>query len=220
MTLVLLIPYDQGCVLMADRQETFSDGSKDDLTKLYCHGDDGPAMGCAGGADLIRKLFSELRGLNFSTQSPLTIIKQQLDQSIREASENAALMGPGLDPDRMKIDFLLVETQNDDLVASSFNGLWTRKLDRTKIHAIPEDNVVVKQYLIDTTSFTEENAIGFGLRVLRQISLHNYTVGPPEYHGYDMIKIDDTGKFAFVSKPATFRRLTVSELLAEMNPIE
>ena len=220
MTLVLLIPYNQGCLLIADRQETFPDGSKIEFTKLYCHGDNGPALGCAGGADLIRKLYSELRGQDFSTQDSFTIIKKKLDQSIKEASKNATLMGPGLDPYRLGIDFLLVELQNKNMVASLFNRLWIRKIDRNKICAIPEENIAVRQYLIDTTSFSEKDAIGFGAKILRQVSFNNVTVGPPEYHGYDMIKVTNSGKFSFVNEPATFQRLTVNELLNEMNPIE
>lgn len=218
--MVLLIPYNQGCFLIADRQETFRDGSKTEFTKLYLHGDNGPAMGCAGGADLIRKLYSELRGLDFSIQTPSTSIKQKLDQSIKEAHENAALIGPGLDPDRLKIDFFLIEIRNNEIDTSLFNRLWIRKIDRAKIHAIPEENIAVRQYLIDTTSFSEEDAISFGIEILRQVSFHNVTVGPPEYHGYDMIKTTNSGKFSFVSEPATFQRRTVNELLTEIKSIE
>jgi hypothetical protein len=215
LTLVLHIPFNQGCLLIADRQETYDDGSKTNFTKLCSYGDNGPAMGCAGGSDLIRKLFSEVKTIDFSiVENPIKTVKERLEQSITEARENAKLIGPGIDPTQLRVEFFFVEIQEGTISSKSFNCLWgIKEMDGNIINALPENNKDVKEYLIDTSSFSKDKAKRLGVEILRQVSLRDSTVGAPEYHGYDVIEITNSGKFSFYSKPAIYKRCTITELL-------
>lgn len=87
------------------------------------------------------------------------------------------------------------------------------------IRAVPENCQEVSNYIgIDTSSLTEEKAIKAGEVVLRQAVFSNYSIGPPEYHGYDLIKVTRDGQFSFSNKEgAIIPRVDPSNLLNHVN---
>jgi hypothetical protein len=67
LTLILFIPYQQGCILLSDKQRTLLpsnlknwDGHKDEFTKLFFDNKMGFALGCAGNLDIAEVFFSNL----------------------------------------------------------------------------------------------------------------------------------------------------------------
>jgi hypothetical protein len=56
-----MIPYNQGCILLADMQNTFGSGSKQERIKLLLLGPNGPALGCTGDSQPIENLFAALK---------------------------------------------------------------------------------------------------------------------------------------------------------------
>jgi len=61
MTLILLIPYSQGCKLLADRQNSYDCGSKQERTKILLQSANGPALGCVGDSRFIENFFATIR---------------------------------------------------------------------------------------------------------------------------------------------------------------
>jgi len=86
------------------------------------------------------------------------------------------------------------------------------------ISAVPENFQEISNYIgIDTRSLTEGKAIKAGEVILRQAVFSNYSIGPPEYHGYDLIKVTKDGKFSFSKEKATIRKVDPSNLLSYIN---
>jgi len=61
LTIVLLIPYKEGCILIADRLNSFDTGSKHERTKVLLVSDEGPLLGCAGDSRFIETFFERIQ---------------------------------------------------------------------------------------------------------------------------------------------------------------
>ena len=218
MTLVLLIPYSQGCILLADRQDSYSDSdSKQERTKLLLQSANGPALGCTGDSRFIENLFATIREKWGSLQGDTyNRFKGLYEKLLVETHEQNKLTGARIN---LVIETILVEVQNGNIVSFGAAGpLRSRTINCQRIAAAPEDFPEVQQYLrIDSKNLSEKEAVDLGEQILRQMCFLRYTVGPPEYHGYDYIKITPEGVFEGKTVGAKLLRLDPSQLLSKVH---
>ena len=120
------------------------------------------------------------------------------------------------------IETLFVEVIAETILSFTAAGpALSRTLDCKKIVAVPEDFPEAQQYLrIDSRNLSEKEAIDLGEQILRQMCFLNYTIGPPEYHGYDFIKVKANGAFAGVTIPAKLNMLDPSQLINKVRITE
>jgi len=217
LTLVLLIPYSEGCILLADRQNSYDSGSKQERTKILLQSANGPALGCAGDSRLIENLFASIKE-KWSSQEgdSYNKFKTIYEKLLVETAELNKLTGARIDP---LIETILVEVQGGKIVSLGAAGpARSRMIDCQSIVAIPEDFPEVQQYLrIDSRSLSEKEAIDLGEQILRQMCFLNYRIGPPEYYGYDFIKITPDGAFADKNVGAKLDRLDPSQLFSKVH---
>jgi hypothetical protein len=216
LTLVLLIPYNQGCILLADRLNSFDSGSKQERKKILLQSANGPALGCAGDSRFIENLFLSIReewgSLRGDSYNKFKALYEKL---ILETYELNKLTGAKID---LSIETILVEVQGGKIVSFVAAGLIRSKIiDCQSILAIPEDFPEVQQYLrIDSRNLSENEAIDLGEQILRQMCFLNYRIGPPEYHGYDFVRITADGTFADTKVEAKLDRLDPSQLIKKV----
>lgn len=217
MTLVLFIPHVNGFILLADKQNTIRGTiEKNEVLKLHLQSENGPAVGCAGHTLLIQTLFSHLREEHFApNQNVCDTIRRKLNQSVDEVTEDARRYGPGLEEGELRTDMLVFQRNNGNFVLSKFTGLVVTTIaNLLHIQAVPECNPEAARYLdIDTSDLPEGLAIKVGEEILRQMSFGNYKIGSPEYHGYDLIKVNNAGFFATDNIAGTLPRVDPTELL-------
>ena len=215
MSLILFIPHSEGCILLADRQDTLESGSKNEVTKLYVQGVKGPAIGSSGNTHVIQDLYDKIRD-KWETEEGNSYdkIKVFYKEVYTGVLEIRTLTGTRVDP---HLEMLIVEAGGGNIAAFCLKGFIRTRIDAGHIGAVPEGVSEVQQYLrLDTSELSEEEAILFGELILRQVAFSNYTVGPPEYHGYDYVKISTDGNFIFEHKKETLPRLEPSELLKKV----
>jgi hypothetical protein len=216
--LVLFIPYSQGCILLADRQDTYGDGSKAEILKLFLLRENGPAIGCSGPSTIIRKFYSDLAE---SKLMPDEGICEQatkiLEKIFIDIQRNARYSQNGLRAGDLALDALIMESHEGKITLSKLESLLPYRLDPSKIVAIPRIPDAERYLNIDTSDFSEKKAIFLGEEILRQVSFSNYTIGPPEYHGYDMIKITNAAAFSVDSVGRTLVKRDASELSDYVN---
>jgi len=218
LTLVLLVPHRQGFVLIADRQNTRENGYKDEFTKLYLQSDQGPAIGCAGSTEIIKALYGEIKAsADITNNNICEKIKEIQTNILPDILKTASLIGPGLLSGKLTLEIFVIKAEAGNVVPLYMQGFCVRKINASKINAIPEESPNVRRYLdIDTNTFSEKKAILVGYEVLRQAVLSNYKIGPPEYHGYDLIKVRRNGEFTSITQ-AGLQEMSVSELLNHLN---
>jgi hypothetical protein len=217
LTLVLLIPYSQGCILLADRQNTYDSGSKQERTKILLQSANGPALGCAGDSRFIENFFASLREKWISIEGDsYNKFKTVYEKLLVETSELNKLTGAKIDP---LVETILVEVQAGKIVSFGAAGpARSRMIDCESIVAIPEDFPEVQQYLrIDSKNLSEKEAIDLGEQILRQMCFLNYEIGPPEYHGYDFVKITPDDVFTDKKVGAKLNRLDPSQLFSKVH---
>jgi hypothetical protein len=215
-----MIPYSQGCLLLADRQNSYDRGSKQERTKVLLLSANGPALGCAGDSRLIENLFATLREKwNTLQTDSYNRFKSIYEKLLVETAESNRLTGARTDP---VIETLFVEVNTGTILSFTAAGpARSRTLDGQKIVAIPEDFPEVQQYLrIDSRNLSEKEAIDLGEQILRQMCFLNYMIGPPEYHGYDFVKVTPNGDFASATIPAKLNMLDPSQLINKVRITE
>jgi hypothetical protein len=216
-----MIPYSQGCILLSDRQNTFDTGSKQERIKLLLLGSNGPVIGCAGESQLIENLFANITEEWHLLQGDSYTKFKKIFEKFLEAQMNIRrLTGAGIDPSGV-VETILVEVQSGQITSFSATGLIRKKVACNNIVAIPTDFPEVQPYLkIDSKSLLEKEAIDLGEQILRQTCFFNYKVGPPEYHGYDYVKITPAGNFTKNNIVAKFPKLDPSQLIDKVRIVE
>lgn len=216
--MVLFIPHSQGCVLLADRQDSYYDGSKIEINKLRLQDENGPAIGCSGPSTIIRKFYSDLAKSRINPEIDVCDqIKKALENVFIELQGNARYSKDGLGADDLALDALVIEFQEGKITLSRLESLVPYRLDASKMAAIPRIPVVERYLNIDSSNFSEKKAILLGEEILRQLSFFYHTIGPPEYHGYDMIKITNAATFSIDGSNRTLVKRDASELLNYVN---
>jgi hypothetical protein len=195
LTLILFIPHSHGYVLVSDRQDTFTGtGAKTEVTKLYIQSKTGPAVGCSGSTSVIQNLYSKMtdKWINLSGKA-CDRIKSLYTEILGEAANVRRLTGSDIEAD---LEMLVIETDNGKIEPFYMFKTFERRISSTHIFAVPQNFPELQRYLGDPIPLsTEDDAIRLGEFILRQMVFSNYTIGPPEYHGYDVVRISETGEF-------------------------
>lgn len=217
MTLVLFIPHGQGCVLIADRQNTRKQGIKDEVTKIYLEGDEGPAIGCAGSTEIIQNLYARMRDSGNITNSN---IRERVNDLWLEITKNVikvhSIVGEqGIKYEELDIESLIIEIDRGSITPFYMHRGNYRRIDMDTITAIPTGLPDINTFLkIPVVELSEETAIKLGEYILRQMVFSNYEIGPIEYHGYDFIRVSIDGQFTLDKKgPTVKRNLGYSDIL-------
>lgn len=217
MTLILFIPHSHGYVLVSDRQDTFPEtGAKTEVTKLHIQGNSGPAVGCAGSTSVIQNLYSKMIDTweNLSGKA-CDRIKSVYTQILEEAANVRSLTGPDIDID---LEMLVIEANNGKIEPFYMFKTFERRISQTHIFSVPQNFPELQHYLGDPILLsTEEDAIRLGESILRQVVFSNYTVGPPEYHGYDVVRISKIGGFSYSKVDPTIKREDLKLLLEHLH---
>lgn len=218
MTLVLFIPHSEGFVLISDRQNTskYPAVEKNEVKKLHLQSENGPAIGCAGHTFLIQTFFSDLRSGNLGTQGNICKnIEETLRNAFLKVTDDARKFGSHLEGEELRPEMLVLYIENGKIFLSKFTGFISHLItDLSKIYSVPEVSPLAARYLcIDTGKLTESEAVLVGEEILRQMAFDNYTIGPPEYHGYDVIRVNRGGSFLEYTVPKTNDRVESSDLL-------
>jgi len=216
MTLVMYIPYKEGCILISDRQDTEEVRNgicKREVKKLYLVSEKGPAIGCSGDTELFLALFEKLRHqTNVNNDNVCdTIVKLLL-----ELAKQWKDMYGGIEHSLENIEMFVVTWKNG-IIPYHLHGILPKSIDRARCHGIGTGYSASGPLLNpSTTNLSDQEVIALGEEIMRQVARLNYTVGPPEYHGYDIIKVSKNGKFITDSKPPTIRELDFASIIKEL----
>lgn len=207
MTLVLFVPYDEGCILFGDRQNSYDDGYKEEVQKLHLQSHIGPAMGCAGDTELIETLYARMRTETINSRNVCRRVKKLLTAICEELGKTRSYGTAGL---YENVEMIIVAADDQRLTPFYMHGLVERPIGE-KIEAIPKDNREVRKFLgsqsIDTHTFSERQAILLSEQILTQMVFYNSKIGPPEYHGYDYIRVSKGG-FSLIHRNPTKERFS------------
>lgn len=217
MTLILFIPHSHGYVLVADRQDTFTGtGCKTEVTKLYIQSKTGPAVGCSGSTSVIQNLYSKMSDAweNLSGKA-CDKIKSLYTEILEEAAKVRQLTGSDIEAD---LEMLVIETNEGKIEPFYMFKTFERRISSTHIFAVPQNFPELQHYLGEPIPLSaEEDAIDLGEFILRQMVFSNYTIGPPEYHGYDVVRISETGKFSCSKVEPKIKREDLKLLLERLH---
>jgi hypothetical protein len=113
-----------------------------------------------------------------------------------------------------RLEMLIVEVDEGEIMPFYMLGLMESKIDVPCIKCVPQYFPEIQSYLgLLTDSLSEKEAISLGEGILKQACLFNLNVGPPEYHGYDVIKVSRSGDFSHFRKEPVEKRKDPMELL-------
>lgn len=201
MTLILFVPHKNGYLLVSDRQDThFSSNEKFDFQKIYFNTPNGPAIGFSGSTDLIRIVCSHLGAVDLTDENTVfKNIQDQIDKDKKNLELEAGKFATvALNPGELKLEMLVLYKFERVKLAKLTNFNCEPLTDLRRIHAAPDLNPEAKRYLeISTSDLDEREAIEIGREILQQTSLGNFTIGPPEYHGFDVISVSMEGVFTY-----------------------
>lgn len=222
MTLVMYIPHEKGCILIADRQDTATDSMglcKREVRKLYLVSEKGPAIGCSGDTEFTQDLFEKLKErANIDNDNIMNVIETLL---LEVGKRWEVMHGPHVYP-LEEIELIVVTYKDGEIMPYYMHGLLRRSLERTRCHGIGAGETATGPFLnYNTCDLHEEGAVKWGEEIMRQVALVNYTVGPPEYHGYDVINISNDGAFKIYSEaPRVRREIDITSTLRELRKVE
>ena len=225
MTLILFIPYAEGCILMGDRQNSHlrdPEGYKDEISKVHLHGANGPAIGCAGHSYFIEVLYNRLKDDQEITNENICgkIKKNILPKVISDFHETVRYTSLYANTYTSDVEMIVLTKNETRIVPIHLYGFIDMKIDPAHIFAVPRENRGIKKYLeIDSCGFSENQAISLGEELLRQVAFFNFTVGPPEYHGCDLVRVRN-GEFLVQYKQSILTRKTPSEVVNDISRID
>jgi hypothetical protein len=191
--------------MLADRADSFDSGSKKERKKILCQNVNGPILGCAGDSRFIENFFAEIQSKwETSEGDSYDRFRSIYEPLIVETYKLNQLTGAKIDP---SIETILVEVQDGRIISFFAEGLSrSRPVECTSIIAIPEEFPEMQPYLeINSRDLSEDEAVKLGEEILRQMCFSNYLIGPPEYHGYDYVKIRPTGALEGEKNPSLHR---------------
>jgi hypothetical protein len=211
----LFIPYDDGYFLVADRQNTLDNGFKAEIKKLHLQSDNGPAIGGAGYTSIIQNLYSELGGRDLTAcQNICKEIGDTLAQIIAKVYEIDKLTGVVIRSENLSPEMFMVANGDSGVSLFHFYGATYMKIDDLSvIGALAEKNQRITDYLgRNTCKLPEEKAVLLGKEILTQMAFSDNSIGPPEYHGFDLIRITREGKFTAIPKGPIIRKMDASSV--------
>lgn len=221
----MYIPYNSGSILIADRQSIESDFTgicKKEVEKLCLKSETGPALGGAGDTELIQTLFGKVRERrDIDNRNAIG----ELEKLILEVADQCKVMYREYTEFRSlleDLELIVVNYNNENIIPCHFHGVFHAPLEKTRCYGIGAGFRASGSLLnFDTNDLPERGAIQWGETILRQVAILNYTVGAPEYHGYDVISVSNEGKFTRHSKsPSIPKTIDAVSMLKEFGKIE
>lgn len=184
MTLVIYIPFNEGSLLISDRQNTYSFSlTRESVTKIISLNNLLSVVGFSGDTQKCRYLIDQLR------REEDTTFEETYRNVYRRCygSPELGFLGQG------EIEFLVVSRnaaeQNYEVI-NIMDALPSR-VDRNKCLAIGDGSkYILPQLNIDTLNINSEEAEKFGLRLIYYVSISGLTVGNPAILGYNVCFIE------------------------------
>ena len=184
-TLVLLIPYSEGIVLVADRQVTYDhDHSRNLQDKIYYFEKVDTVIGFSGdrsGASLLAQEIEKLdKGVDFESWY----------QEARDNLRNRHL------EHRMDVEALSIAKKNGNLECYSVNAEDPPiSISKEKPRAIGEGELYIRPHLDKICNFiSHERAVEFGKVMIEYSSRIALTVGSPTQFGVSVATVPLNGK--------------------------
>ena len=186
-TLVLLIPFNSGSLLISDRQSTRYDGTREPWDKIY-RPDGSTVIGFSGNSEASRFVAQSLSKLSEPFPTRYVVAYQSLVSlhSIEEERE---------------IEALCVTRQNNKVQAYKFTrSLWNPVVSQNPTGIGVGEYIIAPQIDRPTNHLNLRAAIDFGKALIQYASMVDTKVGPPSQYGFC------SGSLAFQGK-ASLRRL-------------
>lgn len=188
MTLIIFIPFNEGVLLMGDKQNTYlSAGTREPLCKIDLITDEGPVIAGAGSTNAYRATIHRLSH-NLSVNHKniaekfLEKLKQNYDETLRYTSE------------KLDVTALTVGRVGANIIVKKIEDYLIYDLDTKKCCAIGSGvDFISPQLKIDTINRTKSEVIKFGLTLIKYASYTNNLVSAPETYGCDYTIINNDG---------------------------
>src|SRR3989338_2141256 len=193
MTLIIHAPYKGGIVLISDLQNSYFDNSnkidyKEPVKKLFYLFNKDILIGCSGDTLAYQNLYYKLkRDHSLNADNVLQKIKDFIKE-IHEESRLSQNISPTdleiclitKDNDSIKSINLIGYTEKDTIDSDTFSFIGSIKFISPQIRGIK----IIKEY------FTQEDAIKFGVSLLKYIADLDDSVGGIEKYGCNIVVVD------------------------------
>jgi hypothetical protein len=189
---VLLVPYNQGAILISDRQSTRSDSTKEEWNKIYLLENLNAVIGFAGSSEGSRFICQKLREQTGGSQ-----FTEMYVEGYRSLYQKA------LTPEERDIEALcILKTGNLLIEQYKFTRDIPERLDPNSVKGIGEGELVIRPQLNYNTNGTNlETAIFFGKVLIEYSSRVVSSVGPPAQFGFCLATVPLTGVVTFQVLP-------------------
>lgn len=172
-TLVLLVPFNTGTLLISDRQSTKYGGTKEPWDKIYFLEKSDAVIGLSGSSEGTRLIAQFLKN---PTDQPFFEQYRAAYQQLRNFS---------LTSEEMQIEALCVIKQFGSIEAYKFTRDLYNLLTLRKPIGIGSGEQFIRPHLmLDTTSISLEKAIEFGKTLIEYASRVDTGVGSPSQFGF------------------------------------
>lgn len=183
MTLVIYIPFNDGTLLISDRQDTYyNDLRKEPINKIVAISNLRAVVGFAGDTQKCRFLIDQLRRTNLSLSF--------LETYRQEYRRCYGIPELGFQQDDVEL-LVVTYNSNNEKVVYNVLGALTNEIDSDKCAAIGSGaKSILPQLQLNTLKIEKEEAEKFGLTLLKYASIIDLSIGDPVNHGYNLSLIE------------------------------
>jgi hypothetical protein len=171
-TLVLLIPFNGGLLLVSDRQSTKRDGTKEPWNKIYKVSDKA-AIGLSGGSEESRFLAEQLQTIQEPLPLGYTLLYQRLNMQMSLSRDD-------------DIESLCITKERGQLECYKFTRSVPNSIQPIEPVGIGSGEHIIRPQLSgrQTGHLTLSAAIDFGKTLIQYASIVDNNVGPPSLFGF------------------------------------
>jgi len=188
MTLIMVIPYSEGVMLISDKQST-TQSTREKVTKIDLITTNGPVIAGAGSTRDVDIIFNKIRQKDSDNRTILndtSDIITELFGDVYLASAN------------FNFNLIVLTNENGGVIFNQFNGCrYPQSSAINRCFYIGSGSDFVSYFLdyTDTTSFLEEETIKFGLLMIKIASYKDPFVSSPNEYGCDISICKNDGSF-------------------------
>lgn len=184
MTLAIYIPFKNGSIIVADRQNTyFQDLTREPIDKIALLPNFKVALSFAGSTQQCRYLIDQLRQFDSSA-----LFEETYGEVYRKCLGSPEL---GIRSDDIELLVVICKSAGKELVVQKVLGAMMNKLDNKKCAAIGGGAKYIKPQLqLNTLGISKEQAEEFGFTMLAYASMIDISVGNPLIYGYNAVLIE------------------------------
>lgn len=182
-TLITYIPYDDGSLIISDRQNTyFDDMSREPINKIIAIPSLNSIIGFAGPTQMGRYLIDQLR---------YTILNLTFIDTYRDVYERC-YGTPMLGFREEDVEFLVVNIEGGNKKLYKIIGSLTNEIDLDVCTALGcGSKYLIPQLQLEAHSINRHQAEQFGLRLLKYVSIIDIRVGDPLIYGYNISFVEE-----------------------------